>query len=187
VKILTLVGSLQSRSSNGALVALAARRAPPGVQMAPCALIGALPHYNADLDTAEPPPTVAQWRDELRAADGVLIASPEFGHGMPGSLKNALDWIVSSGGLVGKPVAATCAAQGPERGRMGLAMLTQTLRAIDATIVWSEPVIVPRASIDPQGDITDPEVERQIDVVVSTLAAAAIAGAKTEGGSPPGT
>lgn len=186
MKILTLVGSLQRRSSNGALVALAARRAPPGVQMAPGALIGALPHYNADLDTAEPPPTVAQWRDELRAADGVLIASPEYGHGMPGSLKNALDWIVSSGEFVGKPVAATCAAQGPERGRMGLAMLTQTLRAIDATIVWSEPVIVPRASIDPQGDITNPEVERQIDVVVSTLAAA-IAGAKTERGSPPGT
>lgn len=78
MKILTLVGSLQSRSSNGALVALAARRrAPPGVQMAPCALTGALPHYNADLDTLEPPPVVARWRGELLAADGVLIASPE--------------------------------------------------------------------------------------------------------------
>lgn len=175
VKILAIVGSLQSRSANRALVALASRRAPSGVEMETCPLIGDLPHYNADLDTDAVPPVVTEWRARLRAADGVLIASPEYGHGVPGSLKNALDWIVGSGELVGKPVAATCAAQGPERGRMGLAMLVQTLRAIDATIVWSEPVTVLRTSftsLDERGQITDPDVERQLDAVLSALVAA---------------
>lgn len=172
VKILVIVGSIQRRSSNGALAALAAARAPRGVELVPSSSIGELPPFNPDLDTEEPPQVVARWREQLRAADGVLIASPEYGHGMTGNLKNALDWIVGSGELVGKPVAATCAAQGPERGRMGLAMLVQTLRAIDAVIVWSEPVVVARSSIDEQGRIDDRDVERQIDAVISALVGA---------------
>jgi chromate reductase len=176
VKILAIAGSLQKRSSNKALLALAGRRAPGGVEMVLCSSTGELPHYNPDLETGEPLPIVTQWRGELRAADGVLIASPEYGHGVPGSLKNALDWIVGSGDLFEKPVAVTCAAQGPGRGRMGLAMLVQTLRAIDAKLVWTEPVIVPRASIDERGEIMDPDVERQLDAVVSALVAAVRAG-----------
>ena len=178
MKLLTIVGSLQIKSSNRALVALASHRAPPGVEMAPYSSLGELPHYNSDLDTDSPPEVVTEWRSRLSAADGVLIASPEYGHGAPGSLKNALDWIVGSGEFVNKPVAATCAAQGAGRGLMGLAMLLQTLRAIDAKVVWSEPVIVARASIDERGHIMDPDVGQQIDQLLSVLVAAVGAGSR---------
>lgn len=169
--LLVIVGSLQSRSSNRSLAAAFALRAPPNVEIVTCPFIGELPHYNSDLDTADPPEVVRQWRAQLKAADGVLILSPEYGHGVPGSLKNALDWIVGSGDFHNKPVAATCAAQGPERGRLGLAMLVQTLRAIDAKVAWTEPLIVPRASIDEQGQIADSNVDRQVDALLSVLLA----------------
>ena len=69
--------------------------------------IGDLPHFNPDLDVegTEPPPAVALFRARIREADAVLISSPEYIHGVPGSLKNALDWTASTGDFIGKPVA----------------------------------------------------------------------------------
>ncbi len=67
--------------------------------------LGELPHFNQDLDIEPAPQAVAEWRIRLRNARAVLISSPEYAHGVPGSLKNALDWIVSSGEFVDKPVA----------------------------------------------------------------------------------
>src|SRR5438552_15838292 len=129
-----------------------------------------IPYYNADLDGGEHvDPAVLEWRRSLREADGVLISSPEYGHNLPGVLKNALDWIVGSGELVGKPVVATTAAQAKGRGLLGLASLVQTLRAIDARVVWSYPVIVPRPSSDANGRITDPEVARELELLLASL------------------
>jgi len=67
--------------------------------------LGELPHFNQDLDIEPAPPAVAEWRSRLRNAQAILISSPEYAHGVPGSLKNALDWIVSSGEFMDKPVA----------------------------------------------------------------------------------
>src|SRR5689334_22187679 len=62
-----------------------------------------LPHFNPDLDTEQPPESVSNFRTRLRTADGVLICTPEYDMGVPGTLKNALDWTVSSGEFSGKP------------------------------------------------------------------------------------
>lgn len=167
--ILTVVGSLQRRSSNRALIELAASRVPPGVTIQPALSLDRLPPYNADIDGANAPDAVREWRRQLTDADAVLIASPEYGHNLPGTLKNALDWIVGSGEFVEKIAAATCAAQGKGRGLLGLASLTQTLRAIDAVIAWSSPVIVPRASLPEDGLILDPAVEQQVDQLLDTI------------------
>lgn len=67
--------------------------------------LGALPHFNPDLDLAPFPAAVLEWRAALQGAEAVVISSPEYAHGVPGVLKNALDWVVGSGELVGKPVA----------------------------------------------------------------------------------
>src|SRR5439155_7238140 len=74
--------------------------------------MGNLPLFNPDLDGegAVPPPTVKEFRALLGAADGVLISCAEYAHGIPGALKNALDWIVSSGELEGKPVVLIVAS-----------------------------------------------------------------------------
>ena len=106
VHVLAISGSLRSGSSNTILLRAAAELAPRGLSVAFYEGLGELPHFNPDLDDeANPPPQVREFRDALRAADGVMICSPEYAHGVPGSLKNALDWVVGSGELSGKPVA----------------------------------------------------------------------------------
>jgi NAD(P)H-dependent FMN reductase len=159
MKILAVSGSLQARSSNKSLLARAAQLTSPPVEWRQTELIGRLPHYNADLDGAEPPAVVTEWRAELDAADTVVFASPEYGMGMPGALKNAIDWVIGSGSFYKKPVAITCAAAGPHRGEMGLGMFVQTLNAVDALIVWNAPIVVPRQSIGADGTIADPNVD----------------------------
>jgi len=151
VVVLGICGSLQPESSNAWLLERFARGCAEG-GFAWSERLDAIPHFNAALDVDPAPEPVTRFRQQLARAGAVLIASPEYGFGMPGSLKNALDWIVSSGELAAKPVAITCAAQGPERGRRGLAMLRQTLGAIDAQVLWDEPIVVARAA---------PESERE--------------------------
>lgn len=80
------------------------------------------------------------WRRALAESDAALIASPEYGHSLPGSLKNGIDWVIGSGELHQKLVAITAAVPAPERGRKGLAALALTLRAVDATIVSDAPI-----------------------------------------------
>ena len=105
MRILAISGSLRAASANTALLQAAALLAPDGVRVEFYDGIGSLPHFNPDVDREPALPPVAHWRAALRSADAVLLSSPEYVHGVPGSLKNALDWIVSSGEFSGKPLA----------------------------------------------------------------------------------
>jgi len=72
--------------------------------------IGNLPHFNPELDKEpahkEPvPPAVSDFRSQLNSSAGVVISTPEYANGIPGALKNALDWLVASGELYEKPIA----------------------------------------------------------------------------------
>ena len=69
------------------------------------AALAELPPFNPDLEGESTPPAVAAWREAMRASAGVLISSPEYAHGVPGVLKNALDWVVGSGEFMSVPVA----------------------------------------------------------------------------------
>jgi len=169
MKILAVSGSLQARSSNKSLLVRAGQLALPPIEWRRTEVVGRLPHYNADLDGSDPPGEVSEWRAELDAAEAVLFASPEYGMGMPGSLKNAIDWVIGSGSFYKKPVALTCAGAGPHRGEMGLSMFLQTLNAIDALVVWNAPIVVPRQSIGPDGAITDPDVDAALEELLAEL------------------
>jgi NAD(P)H-dependent FMN reductase len=136
MRILALSGSLRGASSNGALLDAAAQLAPADVRIERFDGVGALPHFNPDLDLDPPPEAVARWRDALRDADAVLLSSPEYVHGVPGALKNALDWIVSSGEFAGKPLAMINTSRST--------FATPQLREILTTM---EARIVPEASI----------------------------------------
>lgn len=105
LRVLALSGSLRAASSNTTLLRAAAQIAPPEMRVELYEKIGELPHFNFDLDGEAAPPQVRDFRAHLRAADAILICCPEYAHGVPGSFKNALDWIVSSGELMEKPVA----------------------------------------------------------------------------------
>ena len=101
--ILALCGSLRSASMNATLLRAAARLAPPGIRVDLFDGIGALPLFNPDLE-AEMPVSVRALHVRVAASDALLIASPEYAHGVSGVLKNALDWLVSFEGFVDKRV-----------------------------------------------------------------------------------
>jgi NAD(P)H-dependent FMN reductase len=103
--VLTISGSLRANSLNTKILRFAARAALPGVDIHLCDALDRLPHFNPDLDTDSGPAAVATFRAQLNGADAVVICSPEYAHGVPGALKNALDWVVGSGEFVSKPVA----------------------------------------------------------------------------------
>jgi chromate reductase len=95
MRILALGGSLREASRNRALLQEAAALAPTGTKLdlSHVAIIGALPLFNQDIVERDgPPPGVAELKDALRAADGLLLATPEYNWGIPGFLKNAIDW-----------------------------------------------------------------------------------------------
>ena len=96
----------------------------------------------------------------LTALYALLIAMPEYGHSLPGSLKNGIDWLIGSGELESKWVAITSAVPAAERGRLGLRALSDTLGAVRAKLVWSEPIV------------RGPELERDVAELLRRLAAA---------------
>jgi chromate reductase len=142
VKILALSGSLQAASSNAALLVAAAELAPEGVEVVPSVSPGDLPHFNPDLEAggAAAPTAVADLRRQLEQADAVLIATPEYAHSLPGSLKNALDWMVGSAHLYAKPVAIIAGSPREDGAGRGRAALEQTLRAQGSAIVVSRTI-----------------------------------------------
>lgn len=129
--VLTLSGSLRRASLNTAMLAMAADSAPPGLRMTRCRGLGDLPLFNPDLEPDEPP-SVARLRGAIAMADAVVIASPEYAHGVSGVMKNALDWMVASGVFVDKPVVLWNASP---RASMALAALRETLLVMSARLV----------------------------------------------------
>ncbi|HEY6843536.1 MAG TPA: NADPH-dependent FMN reductase [Thermoanaerobaculia bacterium] len=131
MKVVGISGSLRAGSSNAAVLHAAAKLAPPDMSIEVWEGLAGLPHFNPDLDEGEPPPPVRALRDLLRSADAVIISSPEYAHGMPGALKNALDWLVSDGTLVDKPVVVITIA--PTFGEFAHAQLVEVL----STMSWN--------------------------------------------------
>src|SRR5437773_1287705 len=102
--VLTLCGSLRPDSTNGRLLRAVTALLPEHVRVDHYDALASLPAFDPGLDL-EPGPAVEDLRGRVKAASAVLIATPEYAHGVPGSLKNALDWMVGSGELIDRPVA----------------------------------------------------------------------------------
>lgn len=123
MRILAISGSLRAASSNTALLHAATALAPESIEVTVYGGLADLPHFNPDLD-GEGITAVMDFRSQLQTSDGVLISSPEYAHGVPGVLKNALDWVVASAEFVDKPVALINASP---RAIHAQASLTETL------------------------------------------------------------
>ena len=135
-----------------------------------------LPLFSPDLDGpgAPAPPAVAALRQALARADAVLIATPEYAHGVPGSLKNALDWLVSAGSFYGKPTGVLSASPSAAGGEYARASLLLTLGALGAAVLPAASFAVPfvRARLDAAGAVTDETLAAQLGAAMATLAAA---------------
>jgi NAD(P)H-dependent FMN reductase len=116
-----------------------------------------LPHFSPDLDVADAPPSVASFRHQLQDADGILICTPEYAYGMPGVLKNGLDWTVSSGEFVHKPVLTMSASPFAMGGEKAHASLLLTLSALSAHVIEGEMLTIPfiRKKLDAHGNLID--------------------------------
>lgn len=131
VHLLAISGSLRAVSSNRALLEAAVALAPTGVRLVIYEGIGALPHFNPDIDDDAQPASVTDFRAALAQADGVIFSTPEYAHGLPGVLKNALDWVVGTSELVEKPVALFNASP---RSTFAVASLSETLTVMSARL-----------------------------------------------------
>jgi NAD(P)H-dependent FMN reductase len=167
VRVVALCGSLQESSSNAALLRAAASLVPEGMELVRYPSIGDLPHFNPDLDTDPPVAVVGDYRAALAAADGLLIATPEYAHEMPGVLKNALDWVVGSGELIDTPVAIMSAGGGG--GEYVLRILGTTLEVMSARVVATFGVGGVRNKRDGNGDIVDGATLEQIAATLVRL------------------
>jgi NAD(P)H-dependent FMN reductase len=123
--------------------------------------LGDLPHFNPDLDIQPAPLAVAEFRSQLCRSAGVIISSPEYAHGVPGVLKNALDWLVASGELYEKPVALFSASP---RGSYAQASLTETLNVMMARVVPEACISVPLLgrNLDESGIIAEAEISSAV-------------------------
>lgn len=169
MRILAVSGSLQARSSNAALLRAAHRITPPSVELVDSVSVGDIAPFNPDLDRdGETPATVAELRAQVKAADGVLIASPEYAHSLSGVLKNALDWLVGTGELYEKPVAVLCASPRPTGGVYGREALERTLKAQGAIVVASATVGVVAADKEAE-ELRDPDAVGAITAALHAL------------------
>jgi chromate reductase, NAD(P)H dehydrogenase (quinone) len=140
MQILTISGSLRVASTNTTLLKAAALLAPEDVSLKFFCGLGDLPHFNPDFDKDPPHAAVAEFRLQLGKSAGVIFSSPEYAHGIPVVLKNALDWVVASGELYEKPVALFSASP---RAGYAQASLVETLTVMSARIVPEACIVAP--------------------------------------------
>jgi chromate reductase, NAD(P)H dehydrogenase (quinone) len=171
MKVLAISGSLKSTSSNTAILNAIAAMAGKDIHITIFDGIGKLPHFSPDIDGDKSPVSVIDYRHQLKSSDGIIICTPEYAYGMPGVLKNALDWVVGSGEFVDKPVAVLSASPSFLGGDKAHASLVLTLSAINAKVVKGAKLTIPaiRSKINMNGEILDPELKEQLKAVLDTL------------------
>ncbi|MBT2142876.1 MULTISPECIES: NADPH-dependent FMN reductase [unclassified Rhodanobacter] len=139
-RVLCLSGSLRRVSSNTAALQAARQLAPPTIGLELYEGLGALPLFNPDDETVGVPASVLALREAVGRADALLIACPEYAHGVPGAFKNLLDWLVGSLEFPGKPVLLlNTAARGSYHAQEALAEILVTM---SAQLLAAQPVLV---------------------------------------------
>lgn len=171
MRILAISGSLRADSSNKYLLRFIARQAPENIEIVFYEGLGDLPHFSPDLDDANSSAAVSSLRQQLRSADGVLICTPEYAFGVPGSLKNALDWTVSSGELWHKPTAVISASPLATGGEKAHASLLLTLTALAANVPEGGKLTIPaiKKKLTTTGNVVDPETALALKAVLDAL------------------
>ena len=168
VKILAISGSLSKRSSNAQVLQYISQLFDQDIQFILSDSIRELPHFNPELDTDPVPVAVEKFRQQLKNADAILICTPEYAYGVPGALKNALDWTVSSGEFVNKPLALITASLSGEKAQ---AALLQTFTALSADITPERTLLLSfiRSKLDELGRFKNKVDEDAVRKVIVSL------------------
>jgi len=167
---LAISGSLRRRSSNTELLRAAMAVAPSGVTIELYDGLDRLPHFNPDVEP-ETVDAVMDLKRRLAAADGLILSTPEYARGVPGSLKNALDWLVSGSEFVGKPVAIVSASN---RSQHAYASLRTTVATMSGDIVDAASITLPLLGrdLDAAGIAADAALAKQLRDALAAFAVA---------------
>jgi chromate reductase, NAD(P)H dehydrogenase (quinone) len=170
MKVLAIPGSLRAASINAAFCRAAARLAPSPLQVSVFGGLRALPLFNPDLE-ANPPRPVQEFRASVADARALIIASPEYAHGISGVMKNALDWLVSFEGFIDKPVAIVNTSA---RASHADDALREVLRTMSARILSEASVTLPLlgSCTTEEAMLSSAEVAPQIRSMLAALAGA---------------
>ncbi|WPO77089.1 NADPH-dependent FMN reductase [Flavobacterium sp. KACC 22761] len=135
IKIFAIVGSTRKKSSNYKILKYISEKINPQFQIEIFEEIDRLPHFNPDLDQETPPQKVTEFRNKISQANGILICTPEYVFSLPGTLKNALEWCVSTTIFSGKRTGLITASASGEMGHEQLLLIMKTVEAkFDNTI-----------------------------------------------------
>lgn len=168
IKILAVCGSTRKTSSNLSLIKAITDLTSEVFHITIFEKLSELPHFNPDLDNEKGLEEVANFRRQLREADGVLICTPEYAVGVPGTLKNAIDWTVSTMEFSKKPVALITASLSGEKAHESL---LGTLLILEAQITSESNFVISfvQTKVDRSGTITDQETLQKVKNLVQSL------------------
>lgn len=171
--VVGMSGSIRERSFNSALLRAAAEMLPPDVIYTE-ARIDTLPFYNQDLEAGEVPPVVRHLRETIAAADGIMIATPEYNYSVSGMLKNAIEWAsrpVGKAALPGKPAALLAASAGGFGGVRAQLALRQILAGTNNPVVNRPEILVPFAQnkFNNEGELTDEQTRTLLEQSIASF------------------
>ena len=175
IHILGIPGSLRAGSLNRALIRAAIELAPASMEIRTYENLGDIPPFNSDVEAQGDPPPVGAFKAAIREADALLIATPEYNYGVPGVLKNAIDWASRPAGksvLNRKPAAimgASMGAHGTARAQLALRqsfVFTETYTMLRPELYLSRA----HEKVDDNGRLTDEPTRQQIRKVLGAFA-----------------
>jgi len=142
--------------------------APENVEVVFYEGLGALPHFNPVLDDENSSEPVREFRHLLSSVNGVIVCTPEYAFGIPGSLKNALDWTVSSGELTNKPVAVITASLSGEKAH---ASLLQVFTALSSKVEERATLLISfiRTKLNEKGEVSDQQTLAALQSVLDAF------------------
>ena len=171
-RVLCLCGSLRRVSANRAALEAARALAPASLQLEIYPGMGALPWFSPDAEVDPLPQTVLDLRAAVGRADALLIACPEYAHGIPGAFKNVLDWLVGSLEFPGKPLLLlNTSARGSHHAQ---GALMEVLTTMSARLLSSEPLPAPLPGVGCNVDAVMKSKDRlcEVQVALGVLVAA---------------
>jgi chromate reductase len=172
-RILGFAGSLRGASYNRGLIRAAVDVAPAGTVVEVFEL-GDIPLYNKDVEDAGEPVSVVAFKDAMARADALLVATPEYNHGVPGVLKNAIDWASRprvTSPLRDKPIAVLGASPGRGETARAQAQLRDSFVFTGGCVMPLPELLVGGAAshFDLDGNLTDPELRASLVELIEAL------------------
>ena len=167
-KILAISGSTRRGSSNGLILKWLGNAYRDKLDFELFDDLALLPYFNPDLDVEPTPAEVKQFRDRIASADGILICTPEYIFALPGALKNAIEWTVSTTLLMDKPLAFIVASGLGEKTFESLTIIMKTVGArmpVESTLL----IQGARAKINADGTIKDESAKHALDELMQSF------------------